>query len=119
MNKLFLVLFFVVIAIVATGAVGIESPSTPGPLPSYLTINQTGQASIATITALITGTSQPQNVLIHNESGDMLRIGTDTACLTNGFGLPAGGVLYLNLSPRVNLYVDCSGTAVISYIKGE
>ena len=119
MNKLFLVLFFVVIAIVATGAVGIESPSTPGPLPSYLTINQTGQASIATITALITGTSQPQNVLIHNESGDMLRLGTDTACLTNGFGLPAGGVLYLNLSPRISLYVDCSGTAVISYIKGE
>ncbi len=118
MYKLITILFILSCAF-AFGAVGIESPATPGPLPAYLTINQTGQASIATITALISGTSQPQNVLIHNESGDMLRIGTDTACLTNGFGLPAGGVLYLNLSPRVNLYVDSSGTAVISYIKGE
>ena len=119
MFRIIAAMLFVWVSLAAFGAVGIGSPATPGPLPSYLTINQTGQASIATITALITGTAQPQNVLLHNESGDMLRIGTDTACLTNGFGLPAGGVLYLNLSPRVNLYVDCSGTAVISYIKGE
>jgi hypothetical protein len=115
---LFAVLFSLVCAM-AFGAIGVESPSTPAPLPSYLTIKQTGQASIATITQIITGTADSQNILLHNESGDMLRIGTTTAALSTGFGLPAGGVLYLNLSPRVNLYLDSSGTAVISYIKGE
>jgi hypothetical protein len=115
---LFAVLFSLACAM-AFGAIGVESPSTPAPLPSYLTIKQTGQASIATITQIITGTADPQNILLHNESGDMLRIGTTTAALSTGFGLPAGGVLYLNLSPRVNLYLDSSGTAVISYIKGE
>ena len=114
-----LAVLFSLACVVAFGAVGIESPSSPAPLPSYLTIKQTGQASIAAITQIITGTADPQNIMIHNESGDMLRIGTTTAALTNGFGLPAGGVLYLNLSPRVDLYVDSSGTAVISYIKGE
>lgn len=120
MNRFCLV--FAILIVCASSlfaAVGVDSPSTPSPLPSFLTIKNTAQASIATNTQLIVGKGTPQNILIHNESGALLRIGTDTTVLTTGFGLPAGAMVYFNLSPWVDLYVTSDGTAVTSYVKGE
>ena len=98
----------------ATTTGKIAEPARPMPYTDFLTIESTAQTSIATITQLL---SDGGYALIHNESGGMLRVGTDTAALTNGFGVPAGGVLSVRCYKGQAVYLDCSTSADISYIK--
>lgn len=121
MNKKLFTLFLMVLSIaVAYGTTTgqIPDPSRPMPYTDFLEVDSTGQASIATLTQILT-TTDGGHLTIHNESGDMLRIGTDANTLTNGFGLPAGAFISVRFHPRSVIYLDCSGTANISYIKGN
>jgi len=119
MKKLLVIAFALLIAVSAFAADGVPSPSTPAPLSDYLTISSTAQAAIATNTQLITATAKPQTIIITNEGGDILRIGTDTTVLTTGFGLASASTINLGLAAGVNLYVSATDTTNISYIKGE
>lgn len=117
MLKYFFLFLACILASTAYGIDGISSPATPSPLTDIVSITRTGQLSIATTTLLISNDSGI--IAINNESGAMLRVGTDTTVLTTGFGVPAGAVVTIRFDAGHNIYLDSSGTAAVSYLRGK
>ena len=121
MNKHNILFFLIAISLLlttlsyATTDGQIPEPARPMPYTDFLSLNSTAQMTITTAQQIATG----GYIIINNESGGDLRVGTDSAVLANGFLVPATAVIAFRLWRNQPLYIGCSTTCDISYIKGN
>ena len=121
MKKNNLLFFLVALALLiatlsyATTDGQVPEPARPMPYTDFLSFGNTAQMTVTTAQQIATG----GYIIINNESGGDLRVGTDSAVLTNGFLVPATAVIGFRLWHNQPLYIGCSTTCDISYIKGN